>query len=623
MGARLLAGTGAAVAAAALGLTGTPAFAADVPPALSAPQGVTVARAADDVNKIVMSWQPVAGADFYRIDTITGSTETVTFVPGGTTSYTVTASGPCVSYKMRVASEGANGPGEYSDFAVAGTLAPSGIMGAVPGRTGADGSTGTISWNKPVWEGESPLTGYRMQLIRYSDSVVLQDTVTTATSHQFPNLDPTRTYLVQVTPLNQYGSCSAVMGKSLIDKYKPADPTGVVAVRRPNSSLVDVSWQAPTAGPAPDYTLINYGVDKPNAGSLKVKAGLTSGTVTLALGKNWIIDVRPYNVNGSGTTTLTVTDPTAPVIPAPVVTPPTPETTPPTITAALTRAADRNGWHNGPVSVIFTCVDAQSGVDSCTSPVTVKADGADQVVTGTVRDRAGNAATTSVRVSMDRTAPTYAASVDGVKNAAGWYRTAPTVSFTCADAASGVAACPAPVQPGTDGADLSVTGTVADNAGNTTAAAVTGLNIDTVAPAVQVKGINSSTYTLDAMPSVSCDTVDGVSGVAKSASLSGARDSRGRYTATCSGGTDVAGNAAAPVSVSYTVAPTVSSLTALTQRYLAANNATNGLEQDLTNKISHGQYDLFISKVQKEPKANKPGLTAAQADELVYWARLA
>ena len=33
------------------------------------------------------------------------------------------------------------------------------------------------------------------------------------------------------------------------------------------------------------------------------------------------------------------------------------------------KQADRNGWHNGPVSVIFTCVDAQSGVNTCSSPV--------------------------------------------------------------------------------------------------------------------------------------------------------------------------------------------------------------------------------------------------------------
>ncbi|WP_272493137.1 fibronectin type III domain-containing protein [Jidongwangia harbinensis] len=619
---RLLAGTGAAAVAASLALTGTPALASDASTALPAPQGLTVTRAADDATRIVMSWEPVAGATFYRIDMVQGGTETVTFVPGDTTTYTIPTTGPCVSYKVRVATENADGPGEYSPFVTARTLAPSGIMGAVPGRDGADGSIGTISWNEPTWAGEAPLTGYRMQLIRYSDSVVLLDQVTTATSHRFPNLDPARTYLVQVAPQNQYGTCAAVLGKSLIDKHKPADPAGAVATRRPNSTLVDVTWQAPTSGPAVDYYLLMYGVEKATAGSVKVKAPATSGVLNLPLGKNWVVEVKAYNVNGSGMAPLTVTDPTAPVVPAPVVTPAAPEKTPPTIKAALTRAADRNGWHNGPVSVIFTCVDAQSGVGTCSSPVTLTRDGADQVVTGTVTDRAGNVASTSVRVSVDRTAPAYQAAVDGTANAAGWYRTAPSVSFTCADGGSGVADCPAPVRVDGDGAARSATGTVTDRAGNTTAAAVTGLNVDTAAPAVRVSGLGLATYPLGAMPAAGCDTADTVSGVARAAVLTVARDNRARYTATCAGGTDLAGNTAAAVSADYTVTPSVPDLKALTLRYLAANNAGVGLGQDLCNKLDHGQIELYISKVLKEPKDKKAGLTAAQADELVYWARL-
>ncbi|MEV6600015.1 fibronectin type III domain-containing protein [Actinoplanes sp. NPDC051346] len=778
MGVRILAGTGAAAIAASLALSPAPAVAADAAAALPAPQGLTVTRAADDANKIVMSWQPVTGAEFYRIDTVTGTTETVTFVPGNTTSYTVAApGGPCVEHKMRVATEGANGPGEYSPFAVARTLAPGGIMNAVPGRTGTNGTTGTISWDQPAWAGEGGLTGYRMQLVRYSDKVVLSDQVTTATSHQFPNLDPTRTYLVQVSPFNEHGTCADLMGKSLIDKHKPANPSDAVATRRPNSTLVDVTWKAPTTGVNPDYYLLVYGVDKPNQAQIKVMAPATAGTLNLALGKNWVVDVRAYNVNGSGSTLLNVTDPTAPVIVPPVVTPPTPpapEKTPPTITAALTRGADRNGWHNGPVSVIFTCVDAQSGIADCSSPVTLNADGSDQVVTGTVTDKAGNVATTSMKVSLDRTAPTYTTSVDGtkndagwyrdaptvnfacddaasgvaecpapvnvttegadqavtrtvtdkagntntasvnvsvdrtaptysttvegVKNDAGWYRTAPTVNFTCADAASGVAECPASVQLSTEGKDQSVTGTVTDKAGNTAAAAVnglhvdttaptytttidgikndagwyrtapsvnftcadtvsgvaecpapvtitdgvdqgaagtvtdkagnttaakvSGLNVDTAAPVVRIKGVSNGTNTLAAMPTPTCETVDAVSGVAKSAALSVTRDRDGHYTALCTGGTDAAGNVAAPVSASYTVAPTVTDLVAMTLRYTAANKASNGLEKDLTNKLQHGQYDLYISKVLKEPTDKKAGLTVTQAAELVYWARL-
>ena len=49
-----------------------------------------------------------------------------------------------------------------------------------------------------------------------------------------------------------------------------------------------------------------------------------------------------------------------------------------------------NGWHNTDVTVTFTCSDALSGVASCPAPITVTAEGAGQVVTGTAVDKAGN-----------------------------------------------------------------------------------------------------------------------------------------------------------------------------------------------------------------------------------------
>ena len=68
----------------------------------------------------------------------------------------------------------------------------------------------------------------------------------------------------------------------------------------------------------------------------------------------------------------------------------TADVTPPTITASVTPAANPAGWNNTAVTVTFTCTDAQSGVATCTSPVTVSGEGAGQLVVGSATDLAGN-----------------------------------------------------------------------------------------------------------------------------------------------------------------------------------------------------------------------------------------
>ena len=75
-----------------------------------------------------------------------------------------------------------------------------------------------------------------------------------------------------------------------------------------------------------------------------------------------------------------------------------------------------------------------------------------------------------------------------------------------------------------------------------------------------------ATYNFGSVPTASCSTTDALSGVATQATLSlsgGNGDGSGNFTATCSGASDLAGNSAAPVSVTYTVNPPADS-TALT-----------------------------------------------------------
>lgn len=110
---------------------------------------------------------------------------------------------------------------------------------------------------------------------------------------------------------------------------------------------------------------------------------------------------------------------------------------PPTIQGAVDRAPNANGWYNADVITTFTCSDAGSGIATCSDPVTLSAEGADQSVTGTATDLTGN--TTSVTVTgiqIDRTAPEITWS--GNQSS---YAVDQMVEITCtaSDALSGVA----------------------------------------------------------------------------------------------------------------------------------------------------------------------------------------
>jgi hypothetical protein len=164
------------------------------------------------------------------------------------------------------------------------------------------------------------------------------------------------------------------------------------------------------------------------------------------------------------------------------------DTTPPAIEAAVTPAPNAHGWHNAPVTVTFTCTDAESGIASCPEPVTVTSDGGGHAVAGTAVDVAGNSATTTVTVNLDTIAPAVTAARTPAANANGWNNAPVTVTFAATDATSGVepGSTSAPVVIATEGSGQSASGTARDLAGNVGSATVSDINVDASAPAISV-----------------------------------------------------------------------------------------------------------------------------------------
>jgi len=160
--------------------------------------------------------------------------------------------------------------------------------------------------------------------------------------------------------------------------------------------------------------------------------------------------------------------------------------TAPVITASVSSSPNVNGWNNTDVTVTFVCNDTLSGIASCPDPVIVTTDGANQIITGTAVDKAGNSSTAQVTLNIDKTLPTITAAVSPSPNSNGCNSTDVTVTFTCGDTQSGIASCPAPVIVTTEGAGQVISGTATDKAGNSATVAVT-VSIDKTAPEAVIR----------------------------------------------------------------------------------------------------------------------------------------
>lgn len=159
----------------------------------------------------------------------------------------------------------------------------------------------------------------------------------------------------------------------------------------------------------------------------------------------------------------------------------------PTIDGSRSPAANTHGWNNSPVTVSFDCSDAESGIASCTDPVTLSNQGAGQSVTGRAVDQAGNSASATVGdINIDTTLPSLSGAPT-TPATAGWYRGDVAIAWTGSDGLSGI-------DPATQPANSVITGegsnlgagpvSISDKAGNPTTAPVSGIKIDRRGPSI-------------------------------------------------------------------------------------------------------------------------------------------
>lgn len=220
-------------------------------------------------------------------------------------------------------------------------------------------------------------------------------------------------------------------------------------------------------------------------------------------------------------------------------------------------AANGNGWNNSDVTVSWNWADEPggSGVNaaSCTTSSISTGEGT-IVLTATCQDLAGNSASASYTVKVDKTAPMASAMAHPAPNANGWNNTDVTVTFTGSDALSGIDGCDAPVVLSGEGAGQSASGGCTDLAGNSASASASDINIDKSAPVISFVGgtNNGNSYYFGAVPaSPSCMATDALSGVDGACTMSGYSTAVGSHTVQASAA-DLAGNVANG-SLTYTV----------------------------------------------------------------------
>jgi hypothetical protein len=167
--------------------------------------------------------------------------------------------------------------------------------------------------------------------------------------------------------------------------------------------------------------------------------------------------------------------------------------------------------------------------------------------TFTVNDGQAISAPATVSITVNDVAPpTIKLESRTPANPSGWNKGPVTITWSCGDTGSGVAASTVSQEVTAEGADQEATGTCADLAGNTASHTVGGINIDKTAPAVVWNGgpPDGSTYVLGStsIPAApTCSASDSLSKLDGSCTITGYATTPGTHTMTATA-TDNAGN---------------------------------------------------------------------------------
>jgi len=289
--------------------------------------------------------------------------------------------------------------------------------------------------------------------------------------------------------------------------------------------------------------------------------------------------------------------------------------TPPTISLSRSGTSGSLGWYRSDVVVSGSASDSVSGLASLSAscgalPCTITAEGT-TTVNATATDNAGNTASTSTTVKIDKTPPFINVSMPSPDGQNGWYRSNVEVDLQVGDTVSGLQSWSTPCGGSTCSLTITSEGTTTltasadDVAGNSNSSSVT-VKLDKTPPSISlvVPSPNGQNGWFVTPPTLTVDGSDAVSGVAlKQIQVDGGSWQNGSAVVGGDGThnvsarvQDVAGNtstASATVKVDTTppsVAALVSGTSGQNGWYVSAVTVSAGVS-DATSGVALAQVD--------------------------------
>jgi len=269
-------------------------IAAPVPPA--APTGVT-ATAGD--GQATVSWTapaPSGGPAItsYQIITTPAVVGPITGISESSTSFVVTGLINGISYSFEVRAENADGDGPLSNPSNSVTPATPVVLVAPSAPTGVTATRGNtqaaVSWTSPA-DGGSPITGYRVQVLRNGGLVRTVNLSGTATSTVITGLVNGTAYTFRVSALNAIGLGSLSAASNAVT---PASVPGAPGIRAAGPGTAGgavtatARWNAPSStggSPITGYrvTALRMAANGTVLRTTTVTAGSTLRALTMTL----------------------------------------------------------------------------------------------------------------------------------------------------------------------------------------------------------------------------------------------------------------------------------------------------------------------------------------------------